>query len=55
MLKPLPYTPEGYTAARKILIDNGEDLLSDYYRNMDGVQMIREVNGILLEEELDNV
>jgi len=55
MLKPLPYTPEGYTAARKILIDNGEDLLSDYYRNMDGIQIIKEVNGILLEEELDNV
>lgn len=55
MLIPIPYTPEGYTIARKILIDMGEDLLSDYYRNMDGVHMIKKVNGIILEEELDNV
>jgi hypothetical protein len=55
MLKPLPYTPEGYITARKILIDMGENLLSDYYRNMDGIQIIKEVNCILLEEELDNV
>lgn len=55
MLKPLPYTPEGYSTARKILVDMGENLLSDYYRNMDGVQMIKEVNGMLLESELDHV
>ena len=44
MYKPIPYTPEGYLMARKILIEMGEDLLSDYYRNMDGINLIRNVN-----------
>lgn len=55
MIKPIPYTPEGYALARKILVDSGENLLSDHYRNIDGVQLIKEVNGRLLEEDLDNV
>jgi len=55
MFKPIPYTPEGYLMARQYLIDRGENLLDEHYRNLDGVLIIREVNGKMLEEVLDNV